>query len=156
MKLKDLRLKKGLTQEKVAKLIGVSRRTYVTYENDENKVPPKKLEYFLHTLENFGLIDENHGVLTLENIKKICAMVFKEYGVEYAYLFGSYAKGKANEKSDVDLLVSMPINGFAFYELIETLRDNLKKKVDLLDVNQLNNNPQLMQDILREGIKIYG
>jgi predicted nucleotidyltransferase/DNA-binding XRE family transcriptional regulator len=156
MKLKKLRLEKGLTQENAAKLIGVSRRTYITYESNENKIPAIKLEFFLHTLEKYGLIDETHGVLALEKIKEVCGSVLKEYGVEYAYLFGSYAKGTANQNSDVDLLVSMPVNGLAFYELIETLREKLKKKVDLLDVAQLNNNSKLVQEILRDGVKIYG
>ena len=156
MKLKKLRLEKGLTQEKASQLLGVSRRTYLTYEKDEGKIPPIKMEFFLHTLEKYGVIDETHGVLNLEVIKKICADVLKEYNVEYAYLFGSYAKGVAIETSDVDLLVSMPVNGLAFYELIETLREKLKKKVDLLDVAQLNNNPKLVQEILRDGVKIYG
>ncbi|MBR2871296.1 MAG: nucleotidyltransferase domain-containing protein [Clostridia bacterium] len=156
MKLKKLRLEKGLTQEKASQLLGVSRRTYVTYEKDESKISPIKLEFFLHTLEKYGIIDETHGVLTLDTIKEICADVLKLYNVEYAYLFGSYAKGNATEVSDVDLLVSMPINGLAFYELIETLRERLKKKVDLLDIAQLNNNPKLVQEILRDGVKIYG
>ena len=97
MKLKTIRLEKGLTQEKTAQLLGVSRRTYVTYEKDESKIPPMKLEYFLHTLKKYGVIDETHGILTLDAINKICADVFKEYNVEYAYLFGSYAKGVATE-----------------------------------------------------------
>ena len=156
MKLKKLRLEKGLTQEKASQLLGVSRRTYVTYEKDADKIPPMKMEFFLHTLEKYGVIDETHGLLILDVIKKICTEVLKEYNVEYAYLFGSYAKGVATETSDVDLLVSMPVNGLAFYELIETLREKLKKKVDLLDVAQLNNNPKLVQEILRDGVKIYG
>lgn len=156
MQLKKLRLEKGLTQEKTAELLGVSRRTYVTYESDESKIPAIKLEFFLHTLEKYGLIDELHGVLSLDKIKTTCSSIFKEYKVEYAYLFGSYAKGVATETSDVDLLVSMPVNGLAFYELIETLREKLKKKVDLLDIAQLNNNPKLVQEILRDGVKIYG
>ena len=43
-----------------------------------------------------------------------------------------------------------------FFELIELLRERLKKKIDLLDIAQLNNNPVLMQEILKDGIKIYG
>ena len=156
MKLRKLRLEKSLTQEKAAQILGVSRRTYVTYEKDEGKIPPVKMEFFLHTLEKYGIIDETHGILTLETIKKICTDILKEYNVEYMYLFGSYAKGNATETSDVDLLVSMPVNGLAFYELIETLREKLKKKVDLLDIAQLNNNPKLVQEILKDGVKIYG
>lgn len=156
MELKNIRLKKGLTQEKTAQLLGISRRTYVAYEKDESKIPPMKLAFILHALNQYGVVDETHGILSLNKIKKICAEVLKEYNVEYAYLFGSYAKGTATETSDVDLLVSMPVNALAFYELIESLRENLKKKIDLLDIAQLNNNPKLVQEILRDGIKIYG
>lgn len=31
--------------------------------------------------------------------------------LEYCYLFGSYAKGNQTEKNDVDLLVSMQVDG---------------------------------------------
>ena len=102
------------------------------------------------------MIDEEHGLLTIEKIQKICAPLFEKYGVKYAYLFGSYAKGKATERSDVDLLISMPLNGLRFYELVEMLRESLKKKVDLLDESQLENNTALVREILQDGIKIYG
>ena len=94
--------------------------------------------------------------MTIDQIRKICGEIFKDYSVEYCYLFGSYAKGKATEKSDVDLLVAMPVDGMKFFELIEVLREQLKKKIDLLDIAQLENNPTLVQEILRDGIKIYG
>ena len=38
-------------------------------------------------------------------IKKAVAPLARSYGVKRLYLFGSYAKGNANENSDVDLLV---------------------------------------------------
>lgn len=50
----------------------------------------------------------------------------------------------------------MPVNGMEFFELVELLREKLKKKVDLLDINQLENNQALVLEILKEGIKIYG
>ena len=87
---------------------------------------------------------------------EISADMLKEYGVEYGYLFGSYAKGKATERSDVDLLVAMPTNGLKFFGLVEALREGLNKKVDVLDIGQLNNNIALTQEILKDGIKIYG
>ena len=100
--------------------------------------------------------DEEHGKLTLDDIKRICTEVFNKYSVDYCYLFGSYAKGKETELSDVDLLVSVPLDGLKFYELVEVLRENLRKKVDLLDVSQLNKNPALLQEVLKDGVKIYG
>lgn len=43
-----------------------------------------------------------------------------------------------------------------FFGLVETLREQLRKKVDVLDMAQLNNNMALVQEILKDGIKIYG
>ena len=156
MTLKELRKEKGLTQAAAAKVVGVPMRTYVRYESDENKKETIKYRYIVETLQKYGVIDEEHGLLTIEKIQELCAPLFEEYGVKYAYLFGSYAKGKATEKSDVDLLVSMPVNGLAFYELIERLRGSLKKKIDLLDETQLEDNTALVKEILQDGIKIYG
>ena len=80
----------------------------------------------------------------------------KHYPVEFCYLFGSYAKGKATEKSDVDLLVHTSLFGIDFFGLVESLREKLKKRVDVLDQKQLENNLALTSEILKDGIKIYG
>ena len=156
MTLKELRKEKGLTQAACAKVVGVPVRTYVRYETDEWRADTLKYRYMLETLQKYGVIDEEHGLLTVDKIKSVCAPLFEQYGVKYAYLFGSYAKGKATERSDVDLLISMPLNWLRFYELVEVLRESLKKKVDLLDETQLENNSVLVKEILRDGIKIYG
>ena len=156
MTLKQLRKEKGITQSECAKLLQVSLRTYKRYESDESKISPLKYQFLLQRLNEYGLIDEEHGILTIEQIRTICSEIFKDYEVEYCYLFGSYAKGKAKDKSDVDLLVTMPIDGMKFFELIERLREQLKKKIDLLDISQLDNNPTLVNEILKDGIKIYG
>ena len=56
----------------------------------------------------------------------------------------------------MDLLVSVNVKGLKFYGLVEELRTALHKKVDVLDINQLKNNMELIQEILKDGIKIYG
>lgn len=156
MSLKDIRLQNNLTQEEAAQLLGVTRRTYVNYEAGRIDKSSLKYKYVVETLQKASLIDETHGILTIDQIRRICSEIFMDYSVEYCYLFGSYAKGKATEKSDVDLLVAMPVDGMKFFELVELLREKLKKKVDLLDIAQLDNNPTLVQEILKDGIKIYG
>ena len=82
--------------------------------------------------------------------------MFEKYDVNFCYLFGSYAKEKAKPTSDVDLLISVNVKGLKFYGLVEELRTALHKKVDVLDINQLKNNMELIQEILKDGIKIYG
>ena len=140
MTLKELRLSKELTQSQVAKLVGISLRSYKEYENDVTKI---------------NYIDEEHGILKIDNIKKIVSDVLSNFDVDYCFLFGSYAKNNANELSDVDLLVSTKITGMAFFGLAERLRESLHKKVDLLNIEQLTNNQVLLDEILRNGIKIY-
>lgn len=156
MTLKELRKQKNLTQVKCAEYLGIPIRTYQNYENDIKKQNSFKYLYMMQKLEQYGLIDESHGILTVEKIKEICTEIFSSYNVDYCYLFGSYAKGKATENSDVDLLVCTEITGIAFYDLVEILREKLNKKVDILSLQQLNENLDLVNEILKDGIKIYG
>lgn len=156
MTLKEIRILLKLSQIDCAKFLGVSRRTYQNYETDPSKVNSIKYQYMVHKLQQYGLIDETHGILTLDQIKNICTEIFKSKNVEYCYLFGSYAKGKATPTSDIDLLVATSITGLQFFDFVETLREALHKKVDVLNLAQLNNNPQLINEILKDGIKIYG
>ena len=53
-------------------------------------------------------------------------------------------------------MISVDIKGIKFFGLVEELRVALHKKVDVLDINQLNNNTDLVKEILRDGVKIYG
>lgn len=56
---------------------------------------------------------------------------------------------------DVDLLISSNITGLKFYGLVESLREKLNKRVDLLNQDQVKNNFELLNEILKDGIKIY-
>jgi len=44
-------------------------------------------------------------ILSLESIKRSFAPVLKAGGAEKAIIFGSYARGEADEYSDIDLVV---------------------------------------------------
>ena len=156
MKLKDLRIEKKMTQQQVADLTGISLRSYKTYENDESKEGTIKYDYIVEKLEKVNIIDEEHGILEIEDIKRICEEIFKRYNVYYCYLFGSYAKGIAKETSDVDLLLSTDLTGINFYGLVEELRNSLHKNVDVLNVEQLRDNYELTKEILAEGVRVYG
>lgn len=156
MTLKELRSSKSLTQKAAAALCGIPLRTYVRYENNPDAEGSLKYQYLFQEISQYGFVDENHGVLSKEDIVRSCNLVFQTYPVEYCYLFGSYAKGLASETSDVDLLLCTNITGIKFYGLVERLRETLKKNVDVLEVRQLTNNPELINEILRDGVKIYG
>ena len=72
-------------------------------------------------------------------------------------LFGSYAYGKPNKNSDIDLLIEFRPNArIGFFELFDT-RDNLekhlRKKVDLLTPGDLSK--YFRDEVLRRAEKIY-
>lgn len=156
MTLRELRKNKGITQQQAADFVGVPLRTYSNYETDPTKQTSIKYQYMMEKLFTYGYIDEENGILTVDQIKEACISVLSNYPVEYCYLFGSYAKGKATPTSDVDLLVHTTVSGIKFYGLVEELREKLKKKVDVLDQKQIAENFDLTNEILKDGIKIYG
>ncbi len=156
MNLKELRKEKKMTQQQVADLVGICLRSYKSYENEESKKGTIKYEYIYDKLIEINKIDEEHGILELDDIKEKCAKIFEKYEVHYCYLFGSYAKGYAKGDSDVDLLISANVKGIDYYGLVEELRVSLKKKVDLLDLKQLEKNFEFTKEILQDGVKIYG
>ena len=154
--LKAQRLKNGMTQQEAARKIGVSLRSYISYENEAAKTGTPKYRFLLAEISEIGKKDEEHGILTLEEIRKACGEIMKDYPVQYCYLFGSYAKGNAVGTSDIDLVISPETTGLRFYELTEKLRRRMNKKIDLLDMKQLSGNEKLLNEVLKDGIKIYG
>ncbi|MEE1314260.1 MAG: nucleotidyltransferase domain-containing protein [Faecalimonas sp.] len=156
MELKELRKKAKMTQARAAAYVGVSLRTYKTYENDVTKKGTLKYRYIVQELKEFVYVDETHGILEYDEIVQMCKAVFDEYPITFCYLFGSYAKGKATEKSDVDLLLSSEVKGLKFYGLVERIKNQLNKNVDVVTSEQLKDNLELLEEILKEGKKIYG
>lgn len=159
MTLKELRTEYGLSQSEATSVLGIPERTYRRYEANEAYGSKIKRKAFIGMLKEHCEVTEEKGLLTIDQIKrKVGDLLTKEYRgqIDFCYLFGSYAKGLANEKSDVDLYVSSSLTGLRFVGLIEKLRQALHKKVDLLRTSELKNNLELINEILKDGIKIYG
>jgi len=154
--LKSIRLDKELTQQQAAGIVGISLRSYKSYENDLDKRENLKYNYIYEKLSQINPIDEEHGIVDLEYISRKCSEIFDKYKINFCYLFGSYAKGKAKDDSDVDLLISTEIKGLKFFGLVEEIRNSLHKKVDVIEVAGLKDNVELLEEILKDGIKIYG
>lgn len=144
-----------MTQNEAADLLKISRRTYQKYELMKNDTD-EKLKYYEYRFQKLTEINENTGILTISNIKEIVSNILKKYSVKSCFLFGSYAKERATEVSDVDLLIDSDITGLDYYGLIEELRERLHKKIDLLTINSISNNPEMLVEIIKDGIKIYG
>ncbi len=66
------------------------------------------------------------GQLTLGEIRRVVALLAKEYGAQKVSLFGSYARGRAAEESDIDLLLEKgDIKGLCVLDFQAALSDAL-------------------------------
>ena len=100
----------------------------------------------------------------ITQIKKLTEPVFKEYGVEKAYVFGSYARGYYNENSYIDIIIvaknikSLLIIG----AILEALKQVLQKEVDLIEEECFEENnmedweQEFYDNIKKERVMIYG
>lgn len=70
----------------------------------------------------------------ISEIKRIVVPIAHFYGVKRLYLFGSYAKGTASEKSDVDLLVEKgkPMSLIKLSGMRQMVQEALNLSVDLV------------------------
>ena len=57
-------------------------------------------------LKSLILNDIKPGILTIKEIKNRIRPVVEKHHIKDVYLFGSYARGEANENSDVDIYCS--------------------------------------------------
>lgn len=96
-------------------------------------------------------------MLTVNEIKSAIAKVGKKYNIKNAYLFGPYAKGEANEDSDVDIIIDDNGNIKSLFELSGfrlELVDELGANVDVLTVDGIR--PRFFDLIKNDRVLIYG
>ena len=96
-----------------------------------------------------------NGIYTVDQIRTILEPVFRSHGIRRAVLFGSYGKGDATSRSDIDIYVDSQLKGLAFYGLLEDVVTSLKKDVDLIDRRELKAGSALLESIDRTGVEIY-
>ncbi len=94
-------------------------------------------------------------VYSIHEIENILHPIFAGFGVRRAVLFGSYAKGQATLRSDVDILVDSGLRGLAFFGLLEGVASTLSVPVDLIDVSQVEKGSQIEMEIEQTGVPIY-
>ena len=75
----------------------------------------------------------------MQNISNAIIPILIKYNVKKASLFGSYARGNNNEKSDIDILIEPPEEmGLSVVHLKRELEQVLNKKVDLISFNGIS------------------
>ncbi|MBQ9551684.1 MAG: nucleotidyltransferase domain-containing protein [Clostridia bacterium] len=95
-------------------------------------------------------------IYTLAELKNALNPIFEQYGVKKAVLFGSYAKGIATPRSDIDLYVDSGLRGLAFFGLLDSVATALDVPVDLVDASQVDRGSPIETEIMKSGVQIYG
>ncbi|MCL2845965.1 MAG: nucleotidyltransferase domain-containing protein [Chitinivibrionia bacterium] len=99
----------------------------------------------------------NRKVYSVDEIKKRFENVAKKYEINEAYLFGSYARGEATKKSDVDFYVRadkirtlFQLGGF-----YADTKESMDKNIDVITTKtRLDRNFE--EEMRKELVKIYG
>ncbi len=98
----------------------------------------------------------SEAILSIDEIKAMLAPIAEKYRVEAILLFGSYAKGSADGKSDVDLIV---FGGEAFhptdiFAMAEDIRSALRKQADVYEIREINPGTPFYHNIFQEGVYV--
>lgn len=94
-------------------------------------------------------------VYAIEEIKEKIIPIAQEYGVERVSLFGSYARGEANENSDVDFYIEKGQirNLIDYIGFVNDLEDNLNCHVDVITTGI--EDKSFLELIKKEGVLLY-
>jgi len=94
------------------------------------------------------------NIYTVDEIRQIIKELSSKYDIRNAYLFGSYARGEATEKSDIDIVIQGGKNfkGGSIFSLGEEIRSNTQKAVDIFEMQELNKGTPFYNQILQERV----
>ena len=92
---------------------------------------------------------------SMDEIKKKTSPIAREYGVKRMSLFGSYARGDADEDSDVDFYIERgALDGLIQYcAFVDALEDALGCHVDVVTTGIRDK--AFLDEIAGEGILLY-
>ncbi|WP_106626986.1 nucleotidyltransferase family protein [Selenomonas massiliensis] len=95
-------------------------------------------------------------VFTMEHIVAKVKPLANKYRVKEIYLFGSYARGEADENSDLDFLVygGEKFKRTMIFALAEDLRETLEKKVDVFEIGEVNPDSNFYKTIMKEKVLV--
>ena len=93
---------------------------------------------------------------TIDEIRTKAMPIAIRYGVDSFSLFGSYARGDAHEKSDLDFLIQKGNvkSLLAYCGMLAELEDVFNCHVDLVVKNAIKDE-DFLAEIIRDEVKLY-
>lgn len=94
-------------------------------------------------------------IYTLDEIRAIARPIAARHGVERLYLFGSYARGEATSKSDLDFRIEKGRirNLLQLGSFLNDIEDTFQKNADILTTQMLSED--FLSSIRNEEVLLY-
>ena len=93
-------------------------------------------------------------VYSIDQLREIVMPLVRGYGMLWARLFGSYARGEADGSSDIDLLVDKgPARFLDLSDLAGEIYDRTGKLADVFDISELKDGP-FRDSVLSEAVAL--
>ena len=157
--IKEARAEYGLTQKELSEITEIPLRTIENWESGKRSPSPwvEKLVFSYlkqYPMNQSGIITETRNTYEIDQIKDVLLPLTHKYDIKQIILYGSYAKGKQEPLSDIDLVVDGNIKGMKFFGLLEDVTNAFVKHVDLFHLSQINNNSDIYENVMK-GIVLY-
>ncbi|MCL2069420.1 MAG: nucleotidyltransferase domain-containing protein [Treponema sp.] len=93
---------------------------------------------------------------TIPEIKNKITCVAQQYGIQRAYVFGSYARGDATYDSDIDICIEKGKirTLFQFSGFCQDLEESLENKIDVITTTGMSSD--FKEKIEKDMILVYG
>jgi len=93
----------------------------------------------------------------VNRLKEILHPIFDANPIYTATLFGSYAKGNATERSDLDIVIDSrgQLLNMAFYGVLDEITERLGLQVDLFELSEIHKPSPMLTEIEKNGVRIY-
>ena len=157
--IKEARTEYGLTQKDLSEITDIPLRTIENWESGK-RTPSQWVEKMVFSYlkqypkNQHGIVTKTKGIYEVNQIKEALLPLTFKYDINKIILYGSYAKGKQEPLSDIDLVVDGNIKGIKFFGLLEDVSNAFVKSVDLIHLSQINQNSDIYINVMK-GIVLY-
>ena len=146
-----------VTKNGVSDLVILTSNKYDSMNANDNysfKIPTNKVNE--PGLFEYMADRDSKKPYSIVELKQTLSPIFKKHKVKKAILFGSYVKGTADTRSDVDLVVETDLKGWDFYGLLGDVTKALRFPADLIEKRTIKKGSDFEKEIIDTGVTIYG
>ena len=96
-------------------------------------------------------------MISFQQVVDILKPVLDKWGIERIIVFGSYARGSANDSSDIDLVIDSngKLRGLEIYAAIHEITEVLPIKSDVYELSEIVKGSTFDNEIRKDGVVIY-